>query len=54
MAKVYMGTTEMTPAVVIGNSTVNLPQHPTTPGSYMLICTINEDGVASYSWESVA
>jgi hypothetical protein len=36
------------------NTNMNIPAHPTTPGSYMLMCTIGEDGTASYSWETVA
>jgi hypothetical protein len=36
------------------NTNMNIPAHPTTPGSYMLMCTVGEDGTASYSWETVA
>lgn len=35
-------------------SNMNIPAHPTAPGSYMLMCTVGEDGTASYSWETVA
>lgn len=40
--------------VVLGNSTVNIPAHPTTPGAYTLMCYVDENGSASYAWENVA
>ena len=36
------------------NTNTNIPQHPTTPGTYTLMCTVGEDGTANYSWETVA
>lgn len=35
-------------------NTTNIPQHPTTPGVYTLMCYVDENGSASYAWESVA
>lgn len=35
-------------------NTTTIPQHPTTPGAYTLMCYVDENGSASYAWESVA
>lgn len=35
-------------------NTTNIPQHPTTPGAYTLMCYVDENGSASYAWESMA
>ena len=40
--------------VALGNSTADIPAHPTTPGAYTLMCYVDENGSASYAWENVA